>query len=188
MRKKIKLDFMDDCFSLLKRKYDIKLLKIIAILSDIERFRAQTVKNPVYLETILLMFELDKTINEMVIFVFYLMIQCFFKEIHWFCKILHNLMETDNEENIEIILEYDFFGQMVLFLPSLSEVDTIEILKALICILEWLELPQKRSYYKKFENLGCGPTFRELVNRPNYNIGCNARKICELCKIFPGTI
>ena len=106
------------------------------------------------------------------------------KEIHWGCVLLHNLIETDNEEVIETFLEYDFFGRMILFLPILNMEDINVILEAVICILQWLEIEKRKSYYKKFDELGCAPTFRKLISNSDETIRCNAHKICDLCKIW----
>ena len=79
-------------------------------------------------------------------------------------------------------MEYDFFVQMILLLPFLDMADINVILEAIICILEWLEIEKRKSYHKKFEDLGF--TFATLINFSNESIRCKARKICELCKIW----
>ena len=106
--------------------------------------------------------------------------------IHWCCVLLHNLLETDNEEVIELFLEYDFFCRMILLLqsPFLNMEDLNEILEAMICILEWLEIEKRKNYLKKFTDMGCGPTFAKLINSPDETIRCNARKICDLCNMW----
>ena len=74
MREKIKLDFLDTCFSLVQEGFD-GALKILATLLNIERFRTQIIKKPIYLETIFLMFELelDKiAYQDVIIFFFHL--------------------------------------------------------------------------------------------------------------------
>ena len=95
-------------------------------------------------------------------------------------------METDNEEVIEMFLEYDFFDRLILLVPFFlnREEDLNEILEVMICILEWLEIEKRKRYYKKFGELGCGFTIAKLINNSDRTIRCKARKICDLCNMW----
>ena len=92
-------------------------------------------------------------------------------------------METDNGEFIDTLMEYNFFEEMIILLPLVDIKGKAEILEAMISVLEWLDIEQRKRNFQKIKELESGIFLKGLINCRYEPIRSNAHQICALCEI-----